>query len=96
MNPMPIYEYRCDDCRGLTAKLVRGFDAPDAIPCGDCSGENTHRIISSVAFHKSLSTQLNELDPRYDRMVDAAADSTADADENRFLKSAIPLDAADM
>ena len=94
MNSMPIYEYRCDDCRGLTAKLVRGFDAPDAIPCGECRGENTHRIISSVAFHKSLSAQLNELDSRYG-MVDAAASSTADADENRFLKSAIPLDAAD-
>ena len=92
---MPIYEYRCDDCRALTPKLVRGFDAPAAIPCRDCQGENTHRIISSVAFHKSLSTQLNELDPRYDRMVDAAATSTSDADENRFLKSAIPLDAAD-
>ena len=92
---MPIYEYRCDDCQTKTAKLVRGFNAPAAIPCAACRGENTHRIISSVAFHKSLSTQLNDLDPRYDRMVDAAVSSTSDADENRFLKSAIPLEAAD-
>ncbi len=92
---MPIYEYRCDDCGGKTAKLVRGFDAPTSIECADCDGGNTHRIISSVAFHKSLGTRLQELDGRYDRMVDAAADSTADADPNRFLKSAIPLDAAD-
>ena len=92
---MPIYEYRCEDCREKTAKLVRGFDAPDSIPCRGCQGENTHRIVSSVAFHKSLSTRLSELDPRYDRMADAAAASTSDADPNRFLKNAIPFDSAD-
>ncbi len=92
---MPIYEYRCEDCRAKTAKLVRGFDAPGSIPCRECRGDNTHRIISSVAFHKSLSTRLQDLDPKYDRMADAAAASTADADPNRFLKNAIPFDAAD-
>ena len=92
---MPIYEYRCEDCREKTAKLVRGFDAPETIPCRGCRSENTHRIISSVAFHKSLSTRLNELDPRYDRMADAAASSTADSDPQRFLNNAIPFDSAD-
>ncbi len=92
---MPIYEYRCEDCREKTAKLVRGFDAPESISCRGCRGENTHRIISSVAFHKSLSARLNELDPRYDRMADAAAASTADSDPQRFLGNAIPFDSAD-
>lgn len=92
---MPIYEYRCDDCDIKIAKLVRGFDAPKSIACHECSSENTHRIISSVAFHKSLNSQLQDLDPRYDRMADAAAASTAEADPNRFLKNAIPLDAAE-
>ena len=92
---MPIYEYRCEDCNGKTAKLVRGFDAPESITCRECRGENTHRVISSVAFHKSLNSKLQDLDPRYDRMADSAAASTADADPQRFLKNAIPLDAAD-
>ncbi len=92
---MPIYEYRCEDFQEKTAKLVRGFDAPDSIACRACRGENTHRIISSVAFHKSLSTQLNELDPRYDRMADAAASSTAASDPQRFIKNAIPFDSAE-
>ena len=92
---MPIYEYRCDDCQVKTSKLVRGFDAPEAIACRKCGRENTHRIISSVAFHKSLNSRLNDLDPRYDRMADAAAASTAESDPNRFLKSAIPLNAAE-
>lgn len=88
---MPIYEYRCQDCREKTAKLWRGFDAPKSIPCPACSSENTSRIISSVAFHKSLDARLQELDPKYDKMVDAAASSTANADENNFLRRAIPL-----
>ena len=92
---MPIYEYRCDDCDRKTDKLVRGFNAPDSVECKACGGENTHRVISRVAFHKSLSTQLQELDGRYDRMVDAASANTADADPNRFLDKSIPLDAAD-
>ncbi len=92
---MPIYEYRCGDCAGKTAKLVRGFESPESVPCVECDGQNTRRIISSVAFHKSLSTQLQDLDGRYDRMVDEASAKTADADPNRFLRKSIPLDAAD-
>ena len=92
---MPIYEYRCEDCGEKTARLVKGFDAPASISCRGCRGEKTHRIISSVAFHKSLSTRLNELDPRYDRMADAAAASTADSDPNQIVKNAIPFDSAD-
>lgn len=92
---MPIYEYRCEDCNGKTAKLVKGFDAPESIACRECRGENTHRIISNVAFHKSLNSRLQDLDPRYDRMADAAAASTAESDPQRFLKDSIPLDAAD-
>ncbi len=92
---MPIYEYRCQDCRHKTDKLVRGFDAPESVECRACGGENTHRVISRVAFHKSLGSQLQDLDSRYDRMVDSAAASTSDADPNRFLDSSIPLDAAD-
>ena len=93
---MPIYEYRCQDCREKTAKLWRGFDAPQSIPCSACGSENTSRIISSVSFHKSLSTQLQELDPRYDKMVDAAAANSANSDENKFLRRATPLSDADV
>ena len=92
---MPIYEYRCQDCREKTAKLWRGFDAPKSIPCAACSSENTSRIISSVAFHKSLSSQLQDLDPRYDRMVDNAAANSASSDENQFLRRSTPLSDAE-
>ncbi len=82
---MPIYEYRCQSCRGKSSKLWRNFSPPESIDCEHCGDGDTTRVISSVAFHKSLSTRLSELDPRYDKMVDAAAASTAEADPNRYL-----------
>ena len=88
---MPIYEYRCQDCQHKTSKLWRGFDAPGSIACGSCSSSNTSRVISSVAFHKSLGTTLQDLDPRYDKMVDAAAANTATSDPERFIRKSTPL-----
>ena len=88
---MPIYEYRCQDCQHKTSKLFRGFDAPASIECGSCNGPNTSRVISSAAFHKSLGSTLQDLDPRYDKMVDAAAANTATSDPERFIRKATPL-----
>ncbi len=88
---MPIYEYRCQDCRHKTSKLWRGFDAPPSIACGSCTSPNTSRVISSVAFHRSLGSTLQDLDPRYDRMVDAAAANNSEADPDSFLRRATPL-----
>ena len=82
---MPIYEYRCGSCHHKSSKLWRNFSPPESIECERCGGGDTTRVISSVAFHKSLSTRLGELDPRYDKMVDAAAASTAEADPYRFM-----------
>ena len=84
-DDMPIYEYRCRSCRHKSSVLWRNFSPPESIDCEQCGNGDTTRVISSVAFHKSLSTRLSELDPRYDKMVDAAAASTSEADPNRFL-----------
>ncbi|MDP7619687.1 MAG: zinc ribbon domain-containing protein [Dehalococcoidia bacterium] len=92
---MPIYEYRCRECQEKTSKLWRGFDAPDAVPCAECGSEQTSRIISSVAFHKSLRSKLQDLDPRYDRMVDSAAANTSTSDPNQFIDRATPLSESD-
>ena len=82
---MPIYEYRCQTCLHKTGKLWRNFSPPDTIDCERCGSDDTTRVISSVAFHKSLSTRLADLDPRYDKMVDAAAASTSEADPYRYM-----------
>ena len=46
-----------------------------------------------MAFHKSLGSKLADLDPRYDRMVEAATERTG-ADPRTYLDKATPLSEA--
>ena len=70
---MPVYEYRCSDCRKKTAVLVRSFAAETTPACQHCGGSNLSRLISRVASHKSSGGDdfgnddfggLDESDPR--------------------------------
>ena len=70
---MPVYEYRCSDCRKKTAVLVRSFAAETTPACQHCGGSNLSRLISRVAIHKSSGGDdfgnddfggLDESDPR--------------------------------
>lgn len=69
---MPVYEYACMDCEKLVSLLVKRVsdDAPPA--CPDCGGSNLRRLLSRFAFHKSLLSKLEQLDPKYDKMIDAS------------------------
>ena len=82
---MPIYEYRCQSCKQKSDMLWRNFSPPESVACKACGSEDTFKVISRVAFHKSLGTKLADLDPRYDKMMDAAAANTADADPYQYL-----------
>ena len=85
---MPIYEYRCQKFKGLTDVLWRGFTPPESVGCRNCESEKTFRIISRVAFHKSFTTRLSELDSKYDKMVDdATARSGPMADPNHIMRN---------
>ena len=88
---MPIYEYRCDGCNRKSDLLWRSYSPPDAIECKSCGGDETHRVISSVALHKTMGTKMSELDSKYDRMLDAADSSNPRADPNYYLSKATPL-----
>ena len=70
---MPIYEYGCRDCRSVTSVLVRSASGRSRKPvCAKCNGKNVQRIISGFAFHQSLQSKLEQLDPKYDKMIDAS------------------------
>ena len=88
---MPIYEYRCDGCNLKSSVLWRSYTPPDAIECKGCGSGDTHRVISSVALHKTMGTKLSELDSRYDKMLDAADAGNPRADPNYYLSKATPL-----
>ncbi len=70
---MPIYEYACHNCRKFVDVIVRRVsDAPSRPRCPACGGRRLTRMVSTFAFHQSLQSKIEQLDPKYDKMVDAA------------------------
>ena len=70
---MPVYEYACMKCRKVVSVLIRRMDEGDqAAKCPKCGGKDLRRLISGFAFHRSLLSKLEQLDPKYDKMIDAA------------------------
>ena len=55
---MPIYEYRCHDCRRRSSILVRTFSEEPSPACDHCGGRDMSRLISKFAVHKSWGDSL--------------------------------------
>jgi hypothetical protein len=61
------------DCERVVNVLVRRIGSEPKKPaCPECGGKRMHRLISGFAFHQSLTSKLEQLDPKYDKMIDAA------------------------
>ncbi|UCC64711.1 MAG: zinc ribbon domain-containing protein [Anaerolineae bacterium] len=62
---MPIYEYRCHDCKQRVSIFWRSFsdlESTDAAPhCPRCNGTNLTRLISRVAVVRSEDSRLDDL-----------------------------------
>ncbi len=59
---MPIYEYRCNQCRRKTSVLVRSFSTSSAPTCEACGSGDVSRVMSRFAYHRSESDRLADLD----------------------------------
>src|SRR5947209_20557250 len=72
---MPIYEYRCADCRRRVSLFYQTFSAASgATPtCPNCGSTNLSRLVSRVFQLKSEDAQLEDL---------ADPSSFGDLDEN--------------
>jgi putative FmdB family regulatory protein len=70
---VPVYEYACFDCKKVVSVLVRRVGAPASPACPECGGGHLTRLISRFAFHLSMVSKLEQLDPKYDKMIDAAS-----------------------
>ena len=72
---MPIYEYRCQDCRRHVSIFFRTFsDAEGAAPaCPRCGGSHLTRLISRVRVVRSEGSRLDDL---------SGLDDMPDFDEN--------------
>jgi putative FmdB family regulatory protein len=69
---MPVYEYACLGCKQVVSVLVRNIHATTKPKCPQCGSQKLRRIISRFAFHQSVLSRLEQLDPKYDKMIDAA------------------------
>jgi putative FmdB family regulatory protein len=58
---MPIYEYRCQDCRRVSSFLILNFKEPFAPVCGKCGSQALERILSRVHVRLSEDTRLERL-----------------------------------
>ena len=43
---MPIYEYGCKQCAGLTSYFTRKYEIPDTVTCDNCGSGDTWKLIS--------------------------------------------------
>ncbi len=59
---MPIYEYRCADCKRRVSVLFRSFSDTTQNPtCPNCGGEHLSRLVSRVATVKSEEARMEAL-----------------------------------
>jgi putative FmdB family regulatory protein len=70
---MPIYEYRCQECRQVSSFLILNLREPFTPVCRKCGSQGMERLLSRV--HVRLSE-----DTRLERLADPAA--WAGMDEN--------------
>ncbi len=50
---MPIYEFRCNSCRGRTSVFTRSVTTSVAGACEHCGSTDLSRMFSRVAVHRS-------------------------------------------
>lgn len=56
---MPIYEYRCNQCRRKSSHFFRSFTDAHAPACPHCASADTRRIMSTFAVHRPWDAGLN-------------------------------------
>lgn len=77
---MPVYEYDCGGCSRRVSVFLKSINAAEPERCPECGAPQLTKAISRVQFHKSAETKLAELDPKYEKMIDAAgADLSMDS-----------------
>ena len=60
---MPIYEYRCQDCRRRVSVFWRTFSEVEdgTAVCPNCGGANLARLVSRVRVIRSESSRMDDL-----------------------------------
>ena len=59
---MPIYEYRCKQCRKKFSQLHLSASETAIVVCSHCASEHVTKLISTIALHRSEASRLADLD----------------------------------
>lgn len=57
---MPVYEFCCNSCQQKASFLAKSIGEPLSPVCPNCGSRELERLISSFAYHKSMSTIYEE------------------------------------
>ena len=92
---MPIYEYRCQQCREISSFFLKTYGADPESGCKHCQSADLQRIISSVAYLRSEADKFAQLDPKYTKMVDRAlAKAPSDTHPDHYVRKMVPFSQA--
>ena len=92
---MPVYEYRCQQCREISSYLLKTYGGELQSGCKHCQSRDLQRIISSVAYIRSEADKFAQLDPKYTKMVDRAlAKAPSDTDPGHYVRKMVPFSQA--
>ena len=88
---MPIFEFQCEKCGATLEVLWRSEDRQSDLRCPECQHDKLTKVISRPSVHRNMSSKLDSLDPRYDKMVERAVKNTPHADPDRHLSKMKPF-----
>ena len=57
---MPLFEFRCKKCQGVTEVLVQGGRAGRRVTCAHCGSAATTKLVSPVSFKIARPNKYSE------------------------------------
>lgn len=76
---MPVHDYRCQECRGVTSVLSYTWSNKSDPVCRRCGGAKLTKLISGFSFHRSWGDSLNWV-PSGETLTDVDEDSAQNLD----------------
>lgn len=58
---MPIYEYRCNNCKRVVSILVRGFSGAPDVTCTFCGSKDLSRSVSRFSVLKTDHERMGDV-----------------------------------
>ncbi len=82
---MPVFDYRCRDCRRRSTKLFKTFAAVQDPPCPHCGSDRLERLLSRVTIVRSGASDDGAGDDDFSGM-DAAMEGLESGDPRSLAR----------